>query len=316
MPPPLSKVVPVAVAGLLLLAATLSLLFPWMLPYHGVRAHLDSGWSCQQFTPQVYDAIQSKMRVLAIGCVAVAVLVYAKRETCRQVLRSAASSSRANVRDLVRFLSPRAIGRLDLAVLAALCVLGLALRFCFLFQPVRYDEASTFLSYSSKPIYVTLASCSVPNNHVLHSVLTCITCRLFGQEVWALRLLALVCGLLLIPASYAVARVFFSRAAALLSASLVASSSWLILYSVNARGYTLVALCALILFALAPYLLERRNWVAWCVFSVVAALGFFTNPTLWSTRETMSGGAPGRRSSLWWPGPDWPAGSFPLRPPS
>lgn len=172
------------------------------------------------------------------------------------------------------------IGRFHLTALVALCLLGLGLRWCFLFQGVRYDEAFTLLDYSAKPLFHTLSVYDWPNNHVLHSVLVHFTCAWFGQELWALRLPALVCGLLLIPASYAVACVYFNRTAGLLAAGLVASSSYLIFYSTNGRGYTLLALCSMVLFAMAPFLLRHRNWVAWGLFSVVAALGFFTIPIM------------------------------------
>ena len=68
-----------------------------------------------------------------------------------------------------------------------------------------------------------------------------------GNQPWVLRLPALLGGVLLVPATYALARLLFSPRAAVLSASFVAVSSYLVEYSTNARGYTLQALAFVVL---------------------------------------------------------------------
>jgi len=85
---------------------------------------------------------------------------------------------------------------------------------------------------------------------------------------------------LVVPATYAVARSLYGARAALIAAALVASSGILVLYSTNARGYTLVVLAFLALVLLAIRLLKggsRRHWVA---FAVIAALGLWTIPIM------------------------------------
>ena len=81
---------------------------------------------------------------------------------------------------------------------------------------------------------------------------------MFGNEVWAIRLPALVAGIALVPATFAFARVLYGRAAGLLAAAFVAASSTLVEYSTNARGYTLVALATVLVFIAAARALEQR----------------------------------------------------------
>jgi hypothetical protein len=117
----------------------------------------------------------------------------------------------------------------------------------FLFQPMRYDEAYTFTHFASTPLYLALSNYSSTNNHLLNTLLVHFSYILFGNHPWALRLPTLIAGWLLVPGTYLVTRTFFGKHAALLAAALVASSSALILFSANARGYTLMALFFLLL---------------------------------------------------------------------
>src|SRR5205085_519782 len=61
-------------------------------------------------------------------------------------------------------------------------------RLLYLFQPMRYDEAVTHGGYAANPIYLLLCKYDFPNNHVFHSLCVHLTCRLFGDDPWAIRL--------------------------------------------------------------------------------------------------------------------------------
>jgi 4-amino-4-deoxy-L-arabinose transferase-like glycosyltransferase len=102
----------------------------------------------------------------------------------------------------------------------------------------------------------------------------------FGNHPWAIRLPALIAGILLVPATYLAARILYGRSSALLAAALVATSSTLIEYSTNARGYTGVALIFILLVALGAHLQESWSPAEWAAFAILAALGFFTIPTM------------------------------------
>jgi hypothetical protein len=169
---------------------------------------------------------------------------------------------------------------LYLAVLAAIFVTGVVLRVAYLDVPMRYDEAATFNAYVSKPLYIGLSNYSAPNNHLLNTFLAKSSVTIFENAPWAIRLPALLAGISLIPATFGLTWILFGRTAALLAAVLVATSSTLVEYSTNARGYTLVALFTLMAFLAATRILERRSSGAWAALAVSGALGLYAVPVM------------------------------------
>jgi 4-amino-4-deoxy-L-arabinose transferase-like glycosyltransferase len=102
--------------------------------------------------------------------------------------------------------------------------------------------------------------------------------RLLGGEPWVLRLPAFTAGILMIPAMYITARRFFSSSQALAASALIAVTPSFIAYSVNARGYTMLFLFALLLANFAGILVIKQSKAALIAFTVTAALGFYTIP--------------------------------------
>ena len=126
---------------------------------------------------------------------------------------------------------------------------------------MRVDEAAAWLFYSSKSALYALVSYTLPNNHVFHSMLVSVSTFIFGNHPWAIRLPAFVAGVAMIPMSYVAAKRFYGEGAGLITAAFVASSSVLVEFSTNARGYTLVAAIFLALILLAPPRdAEPRPW--------------------------------------------------------
>ena len=107
---------------------------------------------------------------------------------------------------------------------------------------MQLDEAYTYNEYASKPVLDGLSWYTLPNNHLLNTLLIHVATVVLGNEPWVVRLGALAAGLGLIPAIYALTRRLCGPPEGLLAAALVAASEPLIDYSTNARGYTLVAL--------------------------------------------------------------------------
>jgi 4-amino-4-deoxy-L-arabinose transferase-like glycosyltransferase len=142
------------------------------------------------------------------------------------------------------------------------------------------DEAETFLSYASRPLYVGLSWYPAPNNHLFYTLLLHFAWRMFGEQEWVIRLPALLGGTLLIPVTYWAARVLYDSHSALIAASIVAASSPLIAYSVAGRGYTLLCVFALLLLITGQYLLRHDSPPGWLVWTLVGALGFYTIPVM------------------------------------
>jgi hypothetical protein len=159
-------------------------------------------------------------------------------------------------------------------------LVSIFMRLFFLGQPIRYDEAYTYLNYASKPLLTGMSNYSFPNNHLFHTILVHFSYVVFGNKLWALRLPALMAGVLTVPATYAVAYRFADKDAALLASGLVACSSILIEYSTNARGYTIICLLFLLLIYLAMDLYRQHNVFVWLFFAFISAIGFYTIPTM------------------------------------
>jgi hypothetical protein len=196
--------------------------------------------------------------------------------------------------------------RMHLAVLSLCCAVGTVLRSYYLFQPMRSDESWTFLYYVSQPLVLSIAHFASPNNHLLHTLLAQLTTNLFGDSANALRLPALVAGVLLIPASYFLFRQLSGKGAALITAGLVACFPVLVDYSTNARGYSLLLLFSVLLLSSADRIRRRDDTGAKVVFATLAALGLYTVPAfglplggigLWLFTSSIVGDAHGER----WP---------------
>ena len=158
--------------------------------------------------------------------------------------------------------------------------LAIVLRARELSQPIRYDEAATWLDYASQPLGRALSDYRFPNNHLFHTLLVHLSAALFGDAPWALRLPAFVAGIALVPLTWALARALYSREAALGAAGLTAASATLVLYSTNARGYTILGCLTIALALLATRQLRADNPAGWAAMAVVAALGAWTIPTM------------------------------------
>jgi 4-amino-4-deoxy-L-arabinose transferase-like glycosyltransferase len=169
-----------------------------------------------------------------------------------------------------------------LVYLAALAVITLAaatVRFAHLGDYKHYDEAFTVWRYGTAPLTTTISNYSFPNNHIFHSVLVNASYRVWGSDEWVVRLPAYLAGVLLVPLGYFVFGRASSRFAGLLTAALVAGSSVLVGFSVNARGYTLAAALTLVCVAVASEIRRghQRIWLALTIGGV-AALGMWTVP--------------------------------------
>ena len=169
---------------------------------------------------------------------------------------------------------------LQLGSLVVILIVGCAIRMVLLDRPAQYDESYTYARFASKPLSVLFTSYEVPNNQLLHSFFVHMFTVILGDGLRVIRLPALIFGLFLIPATYLVAKILYNNHAALLAAALVASSSALIEYSTNARGYTMICFFTMVSLIIAARLNYRETWGAWAMFIVISAMGFYTAPVM------------------------------------
>ena len=260
-----------AVAGLLLAAP--------LVPFEKVRGWVDrySGdGSADPYTPSLHRRLQIASVVTGGALIGLAWLL-ARR----------GSQIRSHWSGLVRNEQSELTGQLrrELAatwpLLVAVTLLSLGLRLEYLWQPMRYDEAQSFLDDSSQPLFVTVSKYDLPNNHVFHSVLVNLATRLFGNGEAAIRLVAFIAGVAIPPvAAFLCWIASRSRLGMVLCGITLSAASILIEYSTNARGYTLVCLLTLIGWCLAVSLQESRSRIAAWALIGCGALGLWAIPTM------------------------------------
>jgi hypothetical protein len=172
------------------------------------------------------------------------------------------------------FASPRRLR----ALLVVLC-LGVIVRGYFLSQPMRYDESNTFLHFVNGNL-LQLFFYPFPNNHVFHTILVKLSTSLLGAHPQTIRLPAFLAGVISIPLIFCVGRVLLRGRSAAFAALAVALLPYLILYSTNARGYTLMVLFTLLLVFVGVNSVPAPSKAAAITLSVIAALGLLTVPSM------------------------------------
>jgi hypothetical protein len=166
------------------------------------------------------------------------------------------------------------------ASLVGIALIALAIRLYHMNQPMRLDEARTFLDYVIRPLPDAISNYTIPNNHLLHTLLAWTSARLFGHAEWAVRLPAFIAGLLIVPATYVAARALADRSAALIASALAAVLPGLILYTTNARGYSMICLAFVLLIPVVDALADRETLGRWIVFGSLIAFGMATIPVM------------------------------------
>ena len=266
------------------------ILIIYMIPHQVMKAWVDylaPDGSLESFTPGMYAAFKRIFFPLGIVSFLVAAWLFRSRHGANRILSNLFVSYNkfaASRAAEIRHLSGALLGLLEDSryAIALLVITGLGIlnRAILLSKQVSHDEAYTFMAFVSMGLRQVLTDYHLPNNHIFHSLLVLFSSELFGIQPWAIRMPAFAAGVLLIPATYLVARIFYDKQTALISAGWVASIPALIGYSTNARGYSIVSLFTLLLIALGAYLKEKKSLVGWSAFILLAAFGFYTIPIM------------------------------------
>ncbi|MFO0972587.1 MAG: glycosyltransferase family 39 protein [Phycisphaerae bacterium] len=163
-----------------------------------------------------------------------------------------------------------------------LTALAAALRVVFVHMPIQCDEAAAYMRYvadARRPIADYLTHYALPNHHGLHELAVILLHRLCGAGYPWLRLPALLAGVAAVPMAYLLAWRLHGRAAGLLTAALLAGSTWAVEYSWNARGHStallLVTLAACLVSGSGPTVRRRAGIAA----GVLLGLACYTVPT-------------------------------------
>jgi hypothetical protein len=162
--------------------------------------------------------------------------------------------------------------------LGIIAFIALILRLYIINNPIGYDEAYTFINFSSKSVKFVLADYHAPNNHILNSLMIWVAYRILGDHIWVVRVPAFIASMLSVPAAYIAARRFFNPALALTASAVAAIASDIVSEAANGRGYPMIILFSLLLANFAGILVKKQDRWALAAYAVTGALGFYSIP--------------------------------------
>jgi hypothetical protein len=168
-----------------------------------------------------------------------------------------------------------------------LILLATAVRIYYLFGPFIADETAVFEArinhaYGLTGLLQLISKYEIIGDHMFQTLLSYLTSGFLGSEqyIWVVRLPVLFAGILLVPATYMVVRIFYNKYAALLASGIIAASSPYIYYSTKARGYSILWLVFILILSLGAYLKKNNNLAGWHLFAILSAFGFYTIPLM------------------------------------
>ena len=136
------------------------------------------------------------------------------------------------------------------------------------------DEIATLVYLVRLPLGELVASYPSANQHLFYSVLAHASISVLGETPFALRLPAVVFGVLAVGATVILTRLVANAREALAVGALFAVSYHAVWFSQNARGYT-----GLMFFVTTSFALFYLGWhgrrSAWPWYSIVVALGMY-----------------------------------------
>lgn len=289
--------------GPLLLAAGAALLLLGLAGFDAIKPLADNlarDGDLERYTPGLHAGLAWLWRVLGL---ALALGGYA----LRRGWLPHPPDWRAQLAALLDPLRPAVGDRLAAFTVLALTLLGAWGRGLLLWQGMGHDEAYTYVAFAGRSLLAVLSDYHLPNNHILHSLLVFISTRLLGAAPWAVRLPAYLAGVALIPLAYLAGRALYNRGAGLLAAALTAALPVLVDFSVDARGYTLMAVFSLLAVLAAEAQRRQPTGLGWLALGLCFGLGLYTLPIMllpmaliggwlgaaWLAGETGGGRRPG-----------------------
>lgn len=160
-------------------------------------------------------------------------------------------------------------------LLAAIVVAGAALRLYGLSVNSLWLDEATTLQISSLPFWgIAFAD---PVHPPLFYWIEHVAVHLFGTTEFGLRLVPALCGILAIPVFYLLGKETDGPATGIIAAGLIAVSPFHIIYSQEARMYSLVLLLVSLAFLFYLRAMNGNTLREWALFGLFSALSVWTH---------------------------------------
>ncbi|MFC2042747.1 hypothetical protein ACFLUA_01160 [Chloroflexota bacterium] len=165
-----------------------------------------------------------------------------------------------------------------LVALLCVMVLALALRLLNLNMPLWGDETQTWAYSRRSPIIELWNYASHTPTPPLYYLLNHFMIQSLGIAPWALRLLSVIFGILIIPIVFwGMQEATFSKLNGLLAILLIATSSMLIYYSQEARAYAMLAFLSTLSVILLFRYFQKHDLISLILYSISMILITFTH---------------------------------------
>ncbi len=164
--------------------------------------------------------------------------------------------------------------------LAAITLLGLALRVIGLDGGLWWDEIRTLIDSVRQPLRQIVTVFPGNNQHTFYSVLAHLSTTVLGEAPWTLRLPALLFGVATPPLLFLLAREVADGVEALVASLVLAVSYHHVWFSQNARGYTTLAFFAVLCTWLLLRGLRRGRAADFVAYGIAAGFGAYTHLTM------------------------------------
>jgi len=146
--------------------------------------------------------------------------------------------------------------------------------------PVSYDEALTYITFTSKGLLTTISFYPYPNNHILYTILTNISTLLPVNDTLAIRIPAILINVLCIFFLFNFIKDYFNIRIAQIATAVFSVMKMTLYYSYMARGYGLECLFFILLSHLTLKIIEHpENKMYWKYYAIACVSGFYTMPS-------------------------------------
>ena len=152
---------------------------------------------------------------------------------------------------------------------------GIIFRIVYITKLINYNEAFIYLNYLDNKSFQQLFYYTSSNNFILNNIFIKSLFLISNKELWILRIPSLLTGIILIPAVYMAARLFYNKFTAIMAAAVIAASPVFIYYATDMRGISLILLLFLILLLTAGYLRRNDDIIVWIFAAIVSSTGFY-----------------------------------------
>lgn len=165
-------------------------------------------------------------------------------------------------------------------LLAILVLQLIAFTFLIVKLPYNYDEIYTYNHFSGRGIIASLTDYHVPNNHILHNVISTFFLSFPIDELVGIRLISYLAGFVSTIYFFKLASEILPLRIAVVITALLVFSYPFVYYSIQARGYGLLILFSILTTYAFFKLLSKDNTRKYmALYTVISIAGFYTVPS-------------------------------------